>query len=107
LANVIQCVTLVFVVEAADWTNGKAHMFAKHDITPVEADEALSDPKAVRYDPDPKSKSGRSVRTIGYSNTAGSVVVVITVLDAGILWGVNGWRANASDTRDYYGEEQK
>jgi hypothetical protein len=37
-------------------------MQASHQVTPEEADEALADIDAVWFDPDPHSKSGRSVR---------------------------------------------
>jgi hypothetical protein len=53
------------------------------------ANEALSDPDALRIDPDPASKSGRSVRTIGYSASAGGLVTVITLIDDGVTYGVN------------------
>jgi hypothetical protein len=45
-----------------DWTHGAGHMQASHQVTPEEADEALADIDAVWFDPDPHSKSGRSVR---------------------------------------------
>ena len=41
-------------------------MFARHGITAKQADEALTDPEAVVFDPDYASLSGRSVRTIGW-----------------------------------------
>ena len=68
------------------------------------ANEALSDPDALRIDPDPASKSGRSVRTIGYSASAGGLVTVITLIDDGVTYGVNAWRSNNTDIRRY-GEE--
>lgn len=65
------------------------------------ANEALSDPDALRIDPDPASKSGRSVRTIGYSSQADWLVSVITVEEAGETYGVNGWKSNETDARRY------
>jgi hypothetical protein len=50
-------------------------------------------------DPDPKSKTGRSVRTIGYSTTAPALITVITLDHEGTIHGVNGWRANDSARR--------
>ncbi len=76
-------------------------MLARHGIHPDWADEALSDPDAVVLDPDPASKSGQSVRTIGWSASAGALVTVITVTHEGTLYGVNGWESNSSDRRVY------
>ncbi len=60
-----------------------------------------ADPDAVVLDPDPASKSGQSIRTIGWSASAGALVTVITVAHEGILYGVNGWESNRSDRRVY------
>ncbi|WP_234785136.1 hypothetical protein [Mycolicibacterium elephantis] len=51
---------------AADWSM-RGKYIAKRRMTPGIADEALDDPDAVVLDPDPASKSGVSVRTIGFS----------------------------------------
>ena len=67
----------------------------------VWADEALEDPDALCIDPDPVSRSGRSVRTIGYSPQAGCLVTVITAEEAGATYGVNGWKSNEIDVRRY------
>ncbi len=71
------------------------------DILPAWADEALSDPEAVVIEPDYASRSGRSVRTIGMSFSAGFVITVITVVDEGRTWGVNAWRSSEADIRHY------
>ena len=85
----------------ADWTDRGEYMLHRHGIRPEWADEALSDPDAVVLDPDPGSKSGRSVRTIGWSFSAEKVITVITLEHEGTLYGVNGWEANRSDQRLY------
>jgi len=54
-------------------------MRARHQVTPEQADEAVADIDAVWFDPDPKSKSGRSVRVIGYSHSRRSLLTVILV----------------------------
>jgi hypothetical protein len=72
------------------------------DIEPEWADEAANDPMAQVIDPDPASTSGRGVRIIGYSPTAAMVITVIALEDDGTTFGVNAWRANASDERDYW-----
>lgn len=57
------------------------------------------------FDPDCASKTDRSVRTIGYSPTAGFIITVITVVEEGHLWGVKAWGANETDTAAYEGTE--
>jgi hypothetical protein len=56
------------VYETADWSHRRDYIVAKHKVTSVEADEALADPDRVVLDPDPASKSGRSVRIIGHDH---------------------------------------
>ena len=85
----------------ADWAHRGEYIVAKHDVTPEQADEALGDPNAVTFEPDYNSRSGDSVRTIGYSIGARRVLSVITVEDDGIVYGVNAWRSNSRD-RMYY-----
>lgn len=53
-------------------------------------------------EPDPASQSGSSIRVIGYSTTADMVITVILRDDEGTTYGVNAWRANASDEREYW-----
>lgn len=89
-----------------DWTHGEAHMHERHGVSVAEATEALADPDALLFDPDPKSRSGQSARLLGYSPTAGAVLVVILVHREPAegnegWWGANGWRASAADRRIY------
>lgn len=85
-----------------DWMHGAAHMWDRHKVTVTEADEAVADIDAVWFDPDPHSKSGRSVRVIGYSHSRRAVLTVILVhRDGGGYWGANGWESNTSDRRRY------
>ena len=76
-------------------------MHERHGVEVGWANEALGDPDALRIDPDPSSKSGRSVRTIGYSPTAGFLLTIITVTEGRICYGVNGWRSNPTDVKRY------
>lgn len=62
-----------------DWMHGAEHMRAEHQVTVVEANEALADADARLFDPDPKGNSGASARVIGYSPTAVAVLVVTLV----------------------------
>jgi hypothetical protein len=79
------------VVAGVDWSYRADYMRERHGIEVEWANEALEDPDALRIDPDPASRSGRSVRTIGNS----------TVEEAGVTYGVNGWKANEIDIRRY------
>lgn len=85
-----------------DWSHGAEHMQASHQVTPEEANEVVADVDAVWFDPDPQSKSGRSVRVIGYSHTRRAVLTVILVhRDDGGYWGANGWQSSPPDWRRY------
>lgn len=88
------------VYEAADWTH-RGDYIGKRGLTQLHANEALADPYRVVIDPDPASKSGRSVRIIGYSATARSVLTVIVLEDDGTIHGVNAWPSNPRDQRIY------
>jgi hypothetical protein len=73
------------------------------------ANEAVRDAHAVWLVPDPASRSGHSVRVIGYSDSAGAVITVVLVdADAdpeerpdGDWWGSNAWMANKRDLAGY------
>ncbi|WP_263999157.1 transposase, partial [Mycobacterium intracellulare] len=59
------------------------------------------DPDVVAFIPDPKSRSGKSSRFIGYSPTAERLLVVIVVDHHGQHYGANCWPANPTDQRIY------
>lgn len=88
-----------------DWSYRADYMRERHGIEVEWANEALEDPDALHIDPDPASRSGRSVRTIGYSTKAGGLITVITVEEAGVTYGVNGWKSNEIDVRRYQEEQ--
>ncbi|WP_460749085.1 hypothetical protein [Myceligenerans cantabricum] len=71
------------------------------NIEPEWADEAFTDPRAVVFSPDPASKKGQSDRTIGWSETAGFLITVITVTEGTTVWGANAWKSNDVDQRHY------
>jgi hypothetical protein len=89
------------VFERVDWTHGAAHMKANHGITPDVANEALGDPNRVVIDPDYNSRSGQSVRIIGFSVAADDIITVIVVVDDGTEFGANGWVSNSKDRSIY------
>ncbi|MGH9104737.1 MAG: transposase [Acidimicrobiales bacterium] len=69
---------------AVDWSYRADYMRERHGIEEEWANEALQDPDALRIDPDPASRTRRSVRTIGNSTSAGYLVTVITVEEDGV-----------------------
>lgn len=78
------------------------YIVAKHQVAPEHADEALADPDRVVFAPDPASRSGVSVRTIGYSASRNTLVTVITVEEGdGTVFGINAWPSNLTDQRRY------
>jgi uncharacterized DUF497 family protein len=86
---------------AVDCRHQADYMADRHGVTVEQANQALTDPDALVFDPDYASRSGRGVRTIGGSPSAGRLLTVITVTEAGVIYGVNGWPANDTDTRHY------
>jgi len=90
-----------------DWSHRGDYMATRHGVTLEQANEALVDPDALVFDPDYASQSGRSVRTLGWSPSAGRLLTVITVAEDGVVYGVNGWPANDVDTRRYEGDEHE
>ena len=95
-----------------DWSKRAEYIRSRHGVDPAWADEAVQDDHAVWLRPDPASRSGRSVRVIGYSGSAGSVLTVILVdgkVDPsesaeGDWWGTNAWVASERD-KHMYGKE--
>jgi hypothetical protein len=62
-------------VLVVDWTYGD-----HHKVAAVEADEAVNDVDAVWFDPDPASRSNRSVRVIGYSHSHSRRAILTVIL---------------------------
>jgi hypothetical protein len=100
-----ECLTVSYtrVAGNVDWSHRTEYMQQRHGTTVEQANEALADPDAEVFDPDYASKSGRSVPTIGWSATASRLLVVITIAEDGVIYGLNGWPANDVDTRHYEG----
>lgn len=84
-----------------DWSHRADYMQQRHGVTVEQANEALADLRAIVFDPDYASLSGRSVRTIGWSPGAGRLLTVITVTEGDLVYGVNGWPSNDIDARHY------
>jgi hypothetical protein len=85
------------VVTDVDWSKREEYIQERHSIEPAWADEAVADEHAVWVRPDPASRSGDSVRVIGWSGSVGEVLTVILVdarvdpseLPRGDWWGSN------------------
>jgi len=96
-----------------DWRKRAEYVRSRHGVDPRWADEAVNEDHAVWLTPDPASRSGRSVRVIGYSPSARDILVVILVAadadeterPAGQWWGSNAWVASARDRRLYAKED--
>lgn len=88
------------VQERLDWRHRDDYI-SKHDMTPRWADEAFADPNRLVLDPDPASKSGRTIRVIGWSHSLQKLVTVIVLSDDDVTWGVNAWRSNSTDQSRY------
>ncbi len=79
-------------------------MLERHGITPEQAEEALSDDTRVVFEPDYASRSGQSVRVMGFAPSVGDVLTVIVVIDEhGKQWGGSAWRSNRRDVTYYSG----
>ncbi|HVD02766.1 MAG TPA: transposase [Candidatus Dormibacteraeota bacterium] len=95
-----------------DWSKRAEYVRSRHGVEPAWADEAVEDDHAVWLTLDPASRSGRSVRVIGYSITAREVLTVILVAadvdvterPAGDWCGSNAGVASPRDRR-LYGKE--
>ena len=95
-----------------DWSTRAEYVRSRHGVESPWADEAVDDDHALWLVPDPASRSGHSVRVIGYSVSAQEVLTAILV-DAGVdaeerpdgeWWGSNARVASAPDKR-LYGRE--
>ena len=97
-----------------DWSRRADYVRTRHGVEPAWADQAVADDHAVWLTPDPASRSGLSVRVIGYSLGAGAVLAVILIdPDAdpedkpdGQWWGANAWTANDADRKLYTQEDR-
>jgi len=74
-----------------------------YKVAVVEANDAVGDVDAVWFDPDPSSRSSRSVWVIGYSRSRRVILTVILVHRGGegAYYGANGWESNPVDQRRY------
>jgi len=83
-----------------------SHMWERHGVTRGEAEEAINDPDALLRSPDPASRSGKSDRYLGWSNTRDELLVVIIVRHDGRHYGANSWPANDAQRKLYEGRRE-
>ncbi len=90
-------------MEEVDWAHRATYIRDHHSIDPDHASEAVNDPAAAWFEPDPASRSGRTARVIGYSTVANEVLTVIVLPkdSPGQWWGSNAWVSNRRDRRIY------
>lgn len=95
------------------WTSGRtAHIRSRTvrygandvDIDPTWASEAAIDGWALRA-PDPASRTGESIRGIGYSPSARRTLMVVIIPDehppTGLWWGITARPANRAERNGY------
>jgi uncharacterized DUF497 family protein len=87
--------------EKADWTHRGEYIVEKHGLTAAQANAALRDPNRVVIQPDYKSKSGESVRVIGFVANIQALITVIVLQRDGVIHGVNAWVSNSRDQMIY------
>lgn len=88
-----------------DWRY-RGEYIAKHDITPALANEAYDDPNRLVLNPDPASKSGKTVRIIGWCRSIQRHITVIVLPDTEATYGVNAWFSNSTDRKNYREQEE-
>jgi hypothetical protein len=94
-------------IQLPDWSKRAEHLkrstrnASDIDLELSWVNEAYADPGAVIFNPDFASITGKGIRTIGYSETAGFCITIITVLEDGHLWGASAWKSSKSDTGRY------
>jgi len=96
--------------EVIDCSRATQHIWAHHRILPEWVHEACNDIDRVILDPDPSSRSGRSLRMIGFSAGFGHPITVVAVRRSDRLEVTSAWRANPKDRRIYregWGHEQQ
>lgn len=86
---------------AVIWESDRAEHLARHGVTIAQAEEALYDDNAVVISPDYASKSGKGVRTIGYSANFGDLLTVLTVRHEGHIYGATAFPTDRRDRRYY------
>jgi hypothetical protein len=99
-------------IETVDWEHRADYIRERSqrhpgdlDLEPEWANEAVFDRNRGIEAPDRASKTGKSVRIVGYSTGSGVHLVVILVPkdfdQLGDWWGADAWKASDTDIRHY------
>ena len=98
-------VSLLWADEDAAYIRSRSSRYPDaFDIEPEWTEEVLADERLVELSPYPTSRVG-AVGLIGYSPSAGRVLVVIVYRDLdGDLHGMNAWPASGRDLTTYLKE---
>ncbi|WP_106538954.1 transposase [Haloactinopolyspora alba] len=104
-------------IEEIDWSHRGDYIRSRSarkpgdfNVEPEWATEAAVDEERIVAAPDPASKSGETIRVVGYSESANRVLVVILLpvnlpqIDGSWI-GVNAWTANSTAMRAYHQRE--
>jgi hypothetical protein len=87
--------------EDADYIRSRSTRYRGADLDPEWTQELMADEHVVELSPYPASRVGAS-GFVGYSPSAGRVLVVIAYRDAdGELHGMNAWPARGRDLATY------
>lgn len=88
------------------WAADRDAHLARHGVTIAQANEAVAHDDALEINPDYNSKTGLSIRVIGYSASFGDLLSVLSYIDNdGARQGTTAFRANKRDRRYYFGQE--
>jgi len=87
--------------EVIDCTAAVQHIWDRHRILAEWVEQACADADRVILDPDPASRSGRSVRIVGFSSGYGYPITVVAVRRSDRLVVASAWPANSKDRRTY------
>jgi len=99
------------VRERIQWADGAVHHIRTRsqrypdavDIEPAWTGVAVDDPDRIVDEPDPQSAYANSVRLVGYSPSAATVITVVALRDPqGVLHGASAWRTTCKPRRQYW-----
>jgi hypothetical protein len=104
-------------IEILDWSERGEYIRTRSsrkgpsefDVEPEWATEAVMEPNRLLGSG--RSQSAETVRVVGYSPAAGQLLTVVLLGKQepvrGEWWGVNAWKANDRDERDYRKYQEK
>ncbi|MDA2987904.1 MAG: transposase [Actinomycetota bacterium] len=87
--------------EDIDFEAAAEHIWQGHRILMDWVREACSDDDRVILDPDPASRSGQSLRIVGFSASFGHPVTVVGFRRRTHIEITSAWRSNPRDQRIY------